>query len=266
MSVERGPLSETSVTNGALMGSLFLMDSGNMLRQMQLKMEAEAARRARVGPRSLMHGSAMLQYCRPLRKGLATSLAGKVASLEVDGPEVAILGADVAERSRALLTLEGLELLVDGADVESEVAASGEGRAAGGARVRLGGLVDGRAGAVARGRGRRNGERGVREVGHGGRGDGRVGVVVRGVRLREGGVSLQRRGVRLGRGVEPEHGVPEGARSLLQRRDWRGERVEGALRRVRGCDGGGHGAGVVSGGSGGGCGGGVWRMRSVIGE
>lgn len=107
-----------------------------MLGQMQLEMKPKPTGRTRIRSGALVHRATMLEHGGPLSESLSATFTGKVAPLEMDGSEMAVLGADVTESGGTLLALEGLELLVDGANVETEMAASREGGAAGCASVR----------------------------------------------------------------------------------------------------------------------------------
>lgn len=124
--VEAGPLSKASIADRAMVRSLLLMNSRDMLRQMQLKVKTEATSRAWIRSGAFMNGTTMLEHCRAFRKRLSTSIACKVSSLEMHGTKVAILRTDMSECSRTLLTLERLQLFMNRPDMQSQMAASCE--------------------------------------------------------------------------------------------------------------------------------------------
>lgn len=119
VSVQRGPLSKASVTYHALMRSLLLMYGGDMLRQVELEVKAEATGRARIRARPLVDSSAMLEHGGPLSKGLSTAITCEISPLQMHSSEMAVLGADMSESGRTLLALKRLELLVNGSDVQA---------------------------------------------------------------------------------------------------------------------------------------------------
>jgi len=133
MPVQTTPLAEARIADNALMWALLLMHSRDMLTEVQLKMKPKTASWARIGTRTLMHSAAMLEDSSTLSKGLTTPITGEIPPLEMNSPEMPVFRADVAEGGRALLALEGLELLVDGPDVQAEVTVTGKGGAADGA-------------------------------------------------------------------------------------------------------------------------------------
>lgn len=126
MPVETASLAEASVANDALMRALLLMNGRNMLTKMQFKMESESTGRTGIGAGTFMDGSTVLEDSGSFCKSLAASITSKVPSLEMHGTKMSVLGANVTECGWALLALKGLEFLMNGPDVETEVTVAGE--------------------------------------------------------------------------------------------------------------------------------------------